>query len=171
MGCGKLPMRAPSSLYVYVSSPHPSTSECMHQSICEICYVYHGNWGHLNDVLHKSIPSVLVSMCLSLPSLQGNLSVKFIPPFGARQRLCWHVPAATNIRNKGRIVGHFIFYAVRVLAKDCLCAFLCIPISLLGNNSVKMFPRQRRIVEGVVFYAVHIVSNECRRLVILRTSC
>jgi hypothetical protein len=38
---------------------------------------------------------------------------------------------------------------------------MCIPLSLLGNNSVKTFSRQRRIV-GVVFYAVLIVSKESR---------
>jgi hypothetical protein len=47
---------------------------------------------------------------------------------------------------------------------------LCIPLSLLGNNSVKTFPRQCRIVGRVVFYVVRVVSNE-NRLVLPRTSC
>jgi hypothetical protein len=34
------------------------------------------------------------------------------------------------------------------------------PRLLLGNNSVKAFPRQRRIFVGVVFYAVHVISKE-----------
>jgi hypothetical protein len=34
------------------------------------------------------------------------------------------------------------------------------PLSLLGNNSVKTFPRQRRIAGGVVFYAVRVVSRK-----------
>jgi hypothetical protein len=41
---------------------------------------------------------------------------------------------------------------------------LCI-LSLLGNNSIKTFPRQRRI-GGVVFYAVRVVSKENRRLIL-----
>jgi hypothetical protein len=44
------------------------------------------------------------------------------------------------------------------------------PLSLLGNGSVNTFPRQRRIVGGMVFYAVHVISKESRRLVIPRTS-
>jgi hypothetical protein len=58
-------------------------------------------------------------MCIPL-SLQGNGSVNCIPPFGARQRLGQHVPAATNTRYNIRIVGRVIFYAVRVLSKESL---------------------------------------------------
>jgi hypothetical protein len=72
-----------------------------------------------------------------------------IPPIVERQRLGKHVPAAKNIRNNGRNVG-----------RVCLWVCLCIPLSLLGNNSVKTFPRQRRIVRGVVFYTIHVVSKE-----------
>jgi hypothetical protein len=42
---------------------------------------------------------------------------------------------------------------------------------LLCKNSVKTFPRQRRIVGGVVFYAVLDASKESRRLVLPRISC
>jgi hypothetical protein len=35
-------------------------------------------------------------------------------------------------------------------------------LSLLGNNSVKTFLRQRRIVAGVVFYAILGVPKESR---------
>jgi hypothetical protein len=41
---------------------------------------------------------------------------------------------------------------------------------LLGNDSVNIFSRKRRINGGVVFYAV-VVSKESRRLVLPRTSC
>jgi hypothetical protein len=34
---------------------------------------------------------------------------------------------------------------------------------------VKTFPRQRRILVGVVFYAIRVVSKESRRLVLPRT--
>jgi hypothetical protein len=44
----------------------------------------------------------------------------------------------------------------------------CIPLLLLANNSIKTFPQQRRVVGGVTFYAVRVVSNESRRLVLLR---
>jgi hypothetical protein len=39
---------------------------------------------------------------------------------------------------------------------------LCIPRSLLGNDSVNMFPWKRRIVGGVVFCPIHVVSKENR---------
>jgi hypothetical protein len=97
---------------------------------------------HLKGVLHKSLPSVCASVCVSILLLQSNGSVKCIPPFGARQRLGKHVSAATNTPNNRRIVGLIIFYAVRVLSKESLGVCLCIPLSLLGNKSVKIFPRQ-----------------------------
>jgi hypothetical protein len=50
-----------------------------------------------------------------------------------------------------------------------VCVDLCIPLSLLGNGSANMFPRQRGIVEGAVFYAGRVVSMEWR-LVFPRTS-
>jgi hypothetical protein len=90
-------------------------------------------------------PSHQSVVCLSLPSLLGNGSVKCIPPFVARQRLGKHVSAAPNTRNN-RTVG--LVY---------LWVSLCIPLSLRGNNSVKTFPRQRRIFGGVVFYAFRVV--------------
>jgi hypothetical protein len=114
---------------------------------------------HLNDLLHRSPSSVCVSACTSHVSLLGKGSVKCIPLFVARQRLCKHVPAATNTRNDRRIV-------------ELVCLSLCprISLSLIGN-SVKTFPRQRRIVGGVVFYAACVVSKESRLLVLPRTSC
>jgi hypothetical protein len=44
-------------------------------------------------------------------------------------------------------------------------------LSLLGNGSINTFPRQRRIIEGVVFYVVHFVSKEIRHLILTRTTC
>jgi hypothetical protein len=123
-------------------------------------YAYQGTWAHLNGVLHKSLPSVCVSVCVSLLSLLRKTWIKCILPFIARQRLGKHVPAATNTHNNRRIYG-----------RVCLWVCLCIPLSLLGNISVKKFPRQRRIVRGVVLYAVRVVSKESRRLVLPRTSC
>jgi hypothetical protein len=34
-------------------------------NLYETWYVYHGTWAHLNGILHKSIPSVCVSLCVS----------------------------------------------------------------------------------------------------------
>jgi hypothetical protein len=94
-----------------------------------------------------------------------------IPPIITRQRLYERVPAAKNTCNNKRIVGCVVFYAVLVLPNKNLWVCLCISLSLLGNNSVKSFPRQRKIVGGVVFYVVHIASKESRRLVLPRTPC
>jgi hypothetical protein len=51
-----------------------------------------------------------------------------------------------------------------------------IPLSLLGNGSVKTLPRQRihmqqSIVGGVVLYAVRVVSTKSRWLVLPRSYC
>jgi hypothetical protein len=110
-----------------------------------------GTWAHPNGVLHKSLPSVCVSACVFLLSLQGKDLVKCILPFIARQRLGEHVPTATNTRNNRRIVGR-VYLWVR-----------------LGNNSVKTFPRQRIIVGCFVFYAVRVLSKESRGLFCPRT--
>jgi hypothetical protein len=51
-----------------------------------------------------------------------------------------------------------------------VCGSVCLPpISLLGSGSVNTFPRQRRIVGGVVFYVVLVVSKESRWFVLHRT--
>jgi hypothetical protein len=70
------------------------------------------------------------------------------------------VPAATNTSNNRRIVGRM-----------CLWVCLCVPLSMLGSNTVKTFSRQRIIVGGVVFYAVGVLSKESRRLMFPITSC
>jgi hypothetical protein len=90
-------------IYIYISW-HLSPSQCFinpsHQSVC---------------------------LCVFLLLLQGNGSVKCIPPFGARQRLGKHIPAEMNKRNTRGIVGRVIFYAVRFLSKESLWVCLCIP--------------------------------------------
>jgi hypothetical protein len=82
-----------------------------------------------------------------------------IPHVVATQRPGKDVPAAKNTRNNTRRK------IVRSVFLD-----LCIPLPLLGKNSAKTFPLQRRIV-GDVFYAVRIAPKESRRLVLPRTSC
>jgi hypothetical protein len=151
-------MRSPSYLYVCVSSL--STVECLNQSLWNlVCInIYHGNWAHLN--WNHSDQSVCVYVCVSLLSLQCNGSVKCIPLFGARRRLGKHVPAAMNARNNRRINGRVIFYAIRVLWKESLWVCLCIPLSLLNNNYVRTFLRQRIIVGEVVFFGIRVVSKK-----------
>jgi hypothetical protein len=82
-------------------------------------YVYHGTWAHLNSVLHKSFPSVCVSVCASLLSLIGNGLVNCILHFTAKQRLGKHVPEAMNIRNNRRIVGRVCCRSVCVSPYRC----------------------------------------------------
>jgi hypothetical protein len=99
-----------------------------------------------------------VSVCVSLLSLLGNFSGNCILAFIATQRLGKQAPATENKCNNRRIGG-------RVYLWVCLC----IPQSLLGNSSTKTFPRQRRIVEGVVFYVIQVVTEESSGSVLPRT--
>jgi hypothetical protein len=115
-----------------------------------IYLVYHGIGAHLNGVLHKSLPSACVSVCVSLPSLQANGSINTFP----RQRIY-------------ETTEHAIFYAVCALPNDSLSLY---HLSLPGSNSAKTFPRQQGIVGGVVFYAILVVGKKSRRLVLPRTS-
>jgi hypothetical protein len=100
-----------------------------------------------------------LSVCVSLLLLLGKGSVECIPPFTARQQLGKHVTTATGTHNN-RIVG-----------RVCLWACLCIPLSLLGNNSVKVFMWQQRIVGRVIFYVAHVISKESGQSLLPRTSC
>jgi hypothetical protein len=138
------------SLCVYVCAS--VSFECLKQSlwilVCMSCI-----WAHLNGVLmgriYESLPLVCVSVCVSFLWLLGKGSVIYIPPFIAGQRIGKHVPAATNTHSSRKIVR--LLY-LRVCA--------CILLSLLGNTSVKTFPRQRRIVGGFVFCAGPVVSKK-----------
>jgi hypothetical protein len=121
-------------------------------NLSETWYVYHGIWAYFNGVLQKSIQSVCVCM--------------FIPPTVARQQLSKHVPAATNIRNRG-----VVFYTVRVETEGRIWVCLYIPLSLIGKSSINTFQWQRRIVEGFVFCAVCAVSKGSGRSVLNWTSC
>jgi hypothetical protein len=78
-----------------------------------------------------------------------------IDPFVARQRLDKHVPTRTNTRSNRRTVR-----------RVCLWVCQCIPLLLLGKNSINTFPRKQSFVGGVVFYAVRVISKESRRLVL-----
>jgi hypothetical protein len=104
-------MQSPSCFCVWVC-PHKFLNAWANLYETWYVRVCHGNWTHLNGVLHKSLPSVCVSVCVSLLSLQVHCSVKCVPPFGARQQLGKHFLAATNTRNNRRIVGQVILCAV-----------------------------------------------------------
>jgi hypothetical protein len=135
---------------------HPYQFLNVWSRLYETWYVYHANWAHLSYVTNPSQQSVF----LSLLSLQINGSVKCNPLFSAKQRLSKLVSAATNIRNNISGVCSVVSFGMRVVSKKSLWACLCIPLWFLGNNSVKTFPRQWRVVEGVVFYEVHVISKE-----------
>jgi hypothetical protein len=134
-------------------------------------YVYRGNWAHLSGVLHKPVPSVCVSACVSLLLLQDNSSVTCIAPFSDRQWLSKHVPMAMSTCNNRRIIGRVIFHAAHVLSKESLWVCLSIPILSLGTNMLKIFPQQQRIDRCTVFHAVHVISKGSRWSVLPRTSC
>jgi hypothetical protein len=53
-------------------------------------------------------------------------------------------------------------------SRFCPCVCRCIPLSLLGNGSVKV--PLSLLGNGYVFYAVRVVSKESRRLVLPITS-
>jgi hypothetical protein len=52
------------------------------------------------------------------PPIVARQRIRKMCPSRARQRLDKHVPATTNTRNNRRIVGRFIFFAVRILSKE-----------------------------------------------------
>jgi hypothetical protein len=90
------------------------------------------------------------------------------PPIIATQRLGKYVPAAMNERND-RIVVRVLLYAAFIKVESL--GLSVYPLSLLDNNFVKTFQRQRRTIGSVVFHVIRIVSKESRRSVLPRTSC
>jgi hypothetical protein len=105
-------------------------------------YVYYDTWTHLSGVLRKSLPSVCVTVCLSLLSLPSKGSADCILPSIVRQRLDEHVLPSTNTHNNRTIVG-----------RVCVCL-------------ARTLPLQRRIVGGGIFYAGRVVSKEIRQLLL-----
>jgi hypothetical protein len=92
----------------------------------------------------------------------------FINPF--HQFVCLYVYVSIVVRHryrgneyKQRIQATIeeLLDAVRALSKESLWVSLCTPLTLLGNNSVTMFPRRQRIDGGVIFYAVRALSKAC----------
>jgi hypothetical protein len=62
-------------------------------------YVYHGTWAHLNGVLHKSLPSVCVCVC--------------IPPIVARQRLVETLPRQQIYTRIAELLNAFVCVSYR----------------------------------------------------------
>jgi hypothetical protein len=140
-----------SSCCLSMNPPLPSTFEHLNH-FYETWYVYHGNWTNLNGVLEKPLPPVSVSVCVAHLSLLGNGSVNTFQ---------WQQIQATIEE-----LLDVSFSMRSVLSKESLWVCLCIPLPLLGNNSVKTFQRKRWIVGGVVLYALRVVTKESRRLIL-----
>jgi hypothetical protein len=64
---------------VCVSVYHPLQLLNAWTGVYETWYACHGNWVNINGVLNKFLPSVFLSVCVFLLSLQGNGSVKVYP--------------------------------------------------------------------------------------------
>jgi hypothetical protein len=119
------------------------TSECLNQSLWNL--VHHGTWAHLNSVLHKSLSSVYMSVCVSRISLLGNT-------------FPWQQIHATI---KEMLELSFSILSVSYQMK--VCGSVCvIPLSLLGNGMISTFTWQRRIVGSVVFYEGRVVLRGIR---------
>jgi hypothetical protein len=98
-------------------------------------------------------PQPISTACFINPSLVfllRNSSVKCILSFAARQRLGKHLPIVKSARN------------ILEFLESYVCAS---PQLLLDNNWENTFPRQRRIVGGVVLYVTCIVSNKSKRVI------
>jgi hypothetical protein len=147
-------MRSLCCLYVCVSVYPPYQLFNAWRNPCETWFVHHSTWAHLNYFLRKSLPSICVFVCVSVLSLLGNGSVKCIHPFGARQWLGKHFHTANEYTQqwKNYSMRHFLWGPC--LIKGGYVGLSMYLLSLLNNNSVKTFPRQRRIVEDALVYEV-----------------
>jgi hypothetical protein len=155
-------MRSPSCLCVCVTPP-PPINFWMPEPICmkigiysyimttePISTVYFTNPSHQSVCLYVYLSSrrkATAPLSVSLISVLSNGSVNTFP----RQQ---------------------IHATIEEFLDACVCGSVSVSLyRLLGNIWEKMFPRQRRIVGGVVFYAVRVVSNQSRLLILPRTSC
>jgi hypothetical protein len=139
-----------------VSVSPASSFECLNQ-FYETWYVYHGTWAPLSDILHKSLPSVCVSVCVSPVVLLHSGSVYMFLQQRIRETKmnCW--------------THHFPCGPRHMKGESVVCLY--VPLSFQGNGSVNTFPQQWRIVGGIIFYMFCVMLKELRRLVLPRTSC
>jgi hypothetical protein len=153
-------MRSPSSLCVRVSRYQLLNSWT---NLYETWYVFMAPT--LNGVLHKSLPSVCVSVCVSLLSLLDNRSIKCIPHNVARQQFRKYVPVATNTGNNRRIPGSVIFYVVLVLWKESV--WVC--LSLCSYQLGKYFPGATKNYWRRRFLCGPCPRNSCWRYTFVET--
>jgi hypothetical protein len=79
--------------------------------------VYHGTRDDLSGVLYTFVPLFCASVCV-LPTFEQQRLGKCLPPIIARQPICKHVPAATNMHSNKRNVG-----CVCVCVRVCVCVW------------------------------------------------
>jgi hypothetical protein len=143
-------MQSPGCLNI----PSPSYFECLNQSLWNlVCISQH--WAYLNGALHKSFSSLHVFVCVCLLSVLGT---------GSLNTFLWQWMLATE-----ELLDPS-FSMLSLSYQRSVCGVSCVHPSLLGTNSVMKFPRQRRIVGGIISYAARSFSKEIRRLVLPRTT-
>jgi hypothetical protein len=128
-------------------------------NLYETWCVYQDTWAHLNGVLHKSPPSV----CVFNPV--PSCFLYKAKDLSASAYRCWATARQSlsllSLLGNGSInTFHRNEYTQQ--QKNycmCICVGLSIPLLFLGNNSVRKFSRQQRILGGVVFYGVRVVSK------------
>jgi hypothetical protein len=145
-------MRSPCCQCVCVSPL--SDFECLNQSLWNlVCTVFHGTWAHLNGVLHKSLPSVCVSVFVSPLSLLGNGSLNTFPLQQIHQtkKNCWRRRFRCGpCRIKGEYVGLSVYPRIGAkpwLRKHVPAAtknswgrrFLCRPCHTKEQSAVSSF--------------------------------
>jgi hypothetical protein len=77
-------------------------------SLYETWYVYHVTWSHLSGVLHKSLPSVCVFICVSLP-LPGNGSVPTFPRQLIHETIEELLNASFSLRSMSYLENRLLF--------------------------------------------------------------
>jgi hypothetical protein len=116
-------------------------------------------------ILFLIMTSKPISTAYFINRSHQSVCLYMYPHIVARKRLDKNLTATTNTRNNRRVVD--ALFSMWSVSYQRRVHSLCIPLSFLGENSVKTFSRQRKIVVGVVSYVAH-VSTETRRLVLPR---
>jgi hypothetical protein len=115
----------------------------------ETRYVYHGTWAHLNGGLHKSLPSVCVSVCVSPLELLGNGSVYTF----LLQRINY------------KRIGGVVFYAVRV--QELLLVLILSLILFLRFLSLVLLVYLPVFLLSLFLFLLHIYIWDCLWLRVL----
>jgi hypothetical protein len=85
-------------------------------NLYETWYVYHGTWAYLSGALHKCLPSVCVSVNVSLLSLLGNGKVYTFPRQRTREKIEL-LDASFSVR--------YVSYQRRVCGSVCVSLHCC----------------------------------------------